>query len=311
MGNAVIVKPPEKCPLALHEIAEIVAAAGAPDGAHQLVSGGPDVAQALAAAEGVQLISLTGSTAAGRAVAELAAGTLKKVHLELGGNDPMIVCADADVAKAAEAIVLGRLARGNGQICCAVKRIYVEDAVHDELVERLVALAGGLKVGDPLGEDTDVGPLINEAAALAVEAALAQAVEEGATLAVGGERSGAFVTPAVLTGVAAESPTIAQEIFGPVAPIMRVASAAQAVELANASPYGLHSAVFTRDISRALTLARALESGGVIINGSTALRAENVPFGGVKLTGGTREGLHDTLLDMTEEKTIIVMDAWG
>jgi acyl-CoA reductase-like NAD-dependent aldehyde dehydrogenase len=310
-GNAVIVKPPEKCPLALHEIAEIVAAAGTPDGAHQLLSGGPDVARALAAAEGVQLISLTGSTAAGRAVAELAAGTLKKVQLELGGNDPMIVCADADVAKAAEAIVLGRLARGNGQICCAVKRIYVEDAVHDELVQRLVALAGDLKVGDPLDEDTDVGPLITEAAAQGVEAALAEAVAEGATLAAGGERSGAFVTPAVLTGVAAESPVIAQEIFGPVAPIMRVASAEQAVELANASPYGLHSAVFTRDISRAFTLARELESGGVIINGSTALRAENVPFGGVKLTGGTRESIHDTLLDMTEEKTIIVMDAWG
>jgi lactaldehyde dehydrogenase len=309
-GNAVIVKPPEKCPLTLIEIAAIVDGADAPAGAHQLLAGGPDVARALAQAEGVQLISLTGSTAAGRAVAELAAGTLKKVHLELGGNDPMIVCADADVAKAAEAIVLGRLARGNGQICCAVKRVYVEDAVHDELVERLTAMAGALVVGDPLDEATDVGPLINEAAAQAVEAALAAAVEEGATL-TGGRRDGAFVHPAVLTGVSADSPAIAQEIFGPVAPIMRVESAEQAVELANASPYGLHSAVFTRDISRALTLARRLESGGVIVNGSTALRAENVPFGGVKLTGGTREGIHDTLLDMTEEKTIIVMDAWG
>jgi acyl-CoA reductase-like NAD-dependent aldehyde dehydrogenase len=310
-GNAVLVKPPEKCPLALIEVAGIVAEAGPPAGAHQLVTGGPEVARQLAASDGVQLISLTGSTAAGRAVAELAATTLKKVHLELGGNDAMIVCADGDVAKAAEAIVLGRLARGNGQICCAVKRVYAEDAIYDELAERLTAAARELVVGDPLAEDTDVGPLINEAAAAAVEAAVAAAVEQGATLAAGGRRDGAFMQPTVLTGVRADEPAIAQEIFGPVAPLVRVADAEEALAHANASPYGLHAAIFTRDIGRALSLARRLEVGGVIVNGSTALRAENLPFGGVKLTGGTREGLHDTLLDMSEEKTIVVMDAWG
>jgi lactaldehyde dehydrogenase len=309
-GNAVIVKPPEKCPLALVEIAGIVEAAGAPTGAHQLLTGGPDVAQALAVADGIQLISLTGSTAAGRAVAALAARTLKKVHLELGGNDAMVVCADADVAKAAEAIVLGRLARGNGQICCAVKRVYAEDAVYDELGATLTELAGGLVVGDPLDEATDVGPLINEAAAQAVEAALEAAVEQGARL-VGGARDGAFVHPAVLLDVPAGAPAIAREIFGPVAPLVRVSSAEEGIELANDSPYGLHTAVFTRDVNRAFALARRAQAGGVIVNGSTALRSENLPFGGVKLTGGTREGLHDTLLDMTEEKTIVVMDAWA
>jgi lactaldehyde dehydrogenase len=309
-GNAVIVKPPEKCPLALLEIAGIVEAAGAPAGSHQLLTGGPEVAQALAASEGVQLISLTGSTAAGRAVAELAARTLKKVHLELGGNDAMIVCADADVAGAAEAIVLGRLARGNGQICCAVKRVFAEDAIYDELAARLTERARELVVGDPQDEATEVGPLIDEASAQAVEAALAAAVAQGATL-VGGERDGAFVYPAVLLDVPAGAPAIAEEIFGPVAPLVRVASAEEALAHANASPYGLHTAVFTRDIHRAFALARRVEAGGVIVNGSTALRAENLPFGGVKLTGGTREGLHDTLLDMTEEKTIVVMDAWG
>ncbi|HMJ34300.1 MAG TPA: aldehyde dehydrogenase family protein [Baekduia sp.] len=309
-GNAVIVKPPEKCPLALLEIAGIVEAAGAPAGAHQILAGGPDVAQALAAADGIQLISLTGSTAAGRAVAELAARSLKKVHLELGGNDAMVVCADADVAKAAEAIVLGRLARGNGQICCAVKRVYAEDAIYDELAAKLIERAGELVVGDPLEEATDVGPLINEAAAQAVEVALEAAVDQGATL-IGGARDGAYMHPAILLDVPADAPAIAQEIFGPVAPLVRVSSAEEGVELANASPYGLHTAVFTRDVNRAFALARKAQAGGVIINGSTALRSENLPFGGVKLTGGTREGLHDTLLDMTEEKTIVVMDAWG
>jgi acyl-CoA reductase-like NAD-dependent aldehyde dehydrogenase len=308
-GNAVIVKPPEKCPLALIEIAEIVEQAGPPAHAHQLLTGGPEVAGALASDPGVQLISLTGSTIAGRAIAALAAPTLKRVHLELGSNDPMIVCADADLDKAAEAIVLGRLARGNGQICCAVKRIFVEDAVHDELTAKLLEQARGLKVGDPLQEDTEVGPLINEAAAKAVEASVRQAVADGATLALGGGRDGAFVQPTVLTGVKPDEPAIEQEIFGPVAPLVRVESAEQAVEYANASEYGLHAAVFTRDISRAFRLAARLEAGGVIVNGSTALRSENLPFGGVKQTGGAREGLHDTLRDMTEEKTIIVMDA--
>jgi len=308
-GNAVIVKPPEKCPLALVEIAGIVADAGPPAAAHQLVHGGPQVAQALARSAGVQFISLTGSTAAGRAIAELAAHSLKRVHLELGGNDPMIVCADADVDKAAEAVVLGRLARGNGQICCAVKRVFVEAEVYDEMAERLTEKATALVVGDPLDERTDVGPLITETAARAVEASVAASVEGGATLAAGGTRDGAFIAPTVLTSVRPDEPVVAEEVFGPVAPLVRVQSADEALAHANASPYGLQAAVFTADIRRAFSLARRLEVGGVVINGSSALRAENLSFGGVKLTGNARESIHDTLLDMTDEKAIIVMDA--
>ena len=159
----------------------------------------------------------------------------------------------------------------------------------------------------PLDEATDVGPLINEAAAGAVEASLAALVDGGARL-VGGAREGAFIHPAVLLDVQAEA--VSDEIFGPVAPLIRVSSGEAAVELTNASPYGLHTAVFTRDVSRAFTLARRIESGGVIINGSTALRAENLPFGGTKDTGGYREGIHDTVADLTTQKTIIVMDAF-
>jgi lactaldehyde dehydrogenase len=308
-GNAVIVQPPARCPLAVHRIAEIVKAA-TPEHAHQLVNGGVETSQALATAEGIAAISLTGSTRAGKEIARLASGTLKKTLLELGGNDALIVCADADLDKAAEAVVLGRLARGNGQICCAVKRVYVQEQVHDEFVDALLAQTAKLIVGDQLDERTDVGPLIAETAATQVEQAVQRLVHDGATLRTKPNRNGAFVDPAVLTDVPTESPAFAEEIFGPVAPVARFQKTEDATRMASESPYGLQAAIWTRDISRAFTMARALDVGGVVINGSTALRAENLPFGGTKDTGGYREGIHDTVADLTTQKTIVVMDAF-
>jgi acyl-CoA reductase-like NAD-dependent aldehyde dehydrogenase len=308
-GNPVIVKPPDKCPLTLLEVARLVQEAGVPAAAHQMVTGGVDAAQQLAAAEGVDLISLTGGAEAGRQISKLAAETLKHVHLELGANDVMIVCEDADVELAAEAVVLGRLARGNGQICCATKRVYVAESVYDEMAESLRGRTEALVVGDQLNEETDVGPLINEAAAQGVEEAIASAEKAGGTIVAGGGRDGAFVQPTVLTEVPAETASIEREVFGPVAPLMRMKSPEDAAGIANRSRQGLQAAVFTRDIGRAFALARSLEVGAVVVNGSNALRAENMPFGGVKETGGGREGLHDTLLTMTSEKSIIVMNA--
>ncbi|GAA1009800.1 aldehyde dehydrogenase [Acrocarpospora pleiomorpha] len=310
-GNAVVVQPPAKCPLALTRVAELIATVGLPEHAHQLVTGGVAVSQSLATLPGIAAISLTGSTAAGRAIATLAAGTLKKVFLELGGNDALIVCDDADPEEAAKAVVLGRLARGNGQICCAVKRVYAQDGIHDAFLASLLDQTAKLVVGDQLQESTDVGPLITEDAAERVSAAVDRLIVDGANLVAGGSRRGAFVDPVVLTDVPAESAAFAEEIFGPVAPVARFTDPMEAVRLANQSPYGLHAAVFTRDVSRAFTLARHLDVGGVVINGSTALRAENLPFGGTKDTGGYREGLHETVLDFTRQKSIIVMEAFG
>ncbi|GGM20171.1 aldehyde dehydrogenase family protein [Dactylosporangium sucinum] len=307
-GNAVVVQPPAKCPLAVLRVAQLVEQAGAPPHAHQTVVGDAAVSLRLAGSAGVAAISLTGSTAAGRAIAK-AAG-LKKVYLELGGNDALIVCDDADVEEAARAVVLGRLARGNGQICCAVKRVYVQRRVHDAFVDALVAQATKLTVGDQLLEPTDVGPLITEDAAERVEQAVQALVHDGARLLVGGTAQGAFVDPAVLVDVPSDSPAFAEEIFGPVAPVARFDDPDEAVRMANASPYGLQAAVFTRDVSRALSIARRLDVGGVVVNGSTALRAENLPFGGTKDTGGYREGIHDTVLDFTRQKTVVVMDAF-
>jgi len=310
-GNAVISKPPSACPLTLLKIAELMEEAGLPHAAHQMITGpGAVIGDFLARSKGIQLITVTGSTEVGIRIAQLAAENLKKVHMELGGNDAMIILEGSDIEKAAEAVVLGRLARGNGQICCAVKRIFVEASIYERFADLLATKSKALKVGDQLEEDTDVGPLINEAAAKEVEAFVNQAVQAGAKVIAGGHRRNAFMEPTVLTNVRTDMPMFKEEVFGPVAPLVPFTSVEEAIRMANDSPYGLQSAVFTQDINKALEIAYQLEAGGVIINWSSALRVETLPFGGIKMSGHGREGVHDTLEEMTDQKTIIVHNAF-
>ncbi len=310
-GNAVISKPPSACPLTLLKIAELIEGCKLPPCAHQMVTGpGAVVGDFLARAKGIQLVTVTGSTEVGIRIAQLAAENLKKVHMELGGNDALIILADADLEKAAEAVVLGRLARGNGQICCAVKRIFVEAPIFDQFAELLTKKAKSLKVGDQLQEDTDVGPLISEDAAKEVEAFINGAIQAGARLKTGGKRRKAFIEPTVLTDVSVDMKMFKEEVFGPVAPLVSFTLLEDAIRMANDSPYGLQSAIFTRDINKAFDIAYKLEAGGVIINWSSALRVETLPFGGIKMSGHGREGIHDTLEEMTDQKTIIVHNAF-
>ncbi|TET38182.1 MAG: aldehyde dehydrogenase family protein [Anaerolineales bacterium] len=309
-GNAVITKPPSNCPLTLLKLAELMEEAGLPPAAHQVITGpGALIGDFLARSPGIQMVTVTGSTPVGIKISELAAQHLKKVHLELGGNDATIICADADLEKAAEAVVLGRLARGNGQICCAVKRILVESTVYDQFADLLTEKTKALKVGDQMEEDTDVGPLTSEDAAKQVEALIEDAVKAGATLRVGGGRKVAFIEPTVLTDVPLDVELFCEETFGPVAPLVAFETIDEAIGVANDTPYGLQAAVFTKDISRAFDIAYRLEAGGVIINWSSALRVESLPFGGIKMTGHGREGLHDTIDEMTEQKVIFIHDA--
>lgn len=309
-GNAVIVKPPSDCPLTLLHIAEILEEAGVPRAAHQMVTGtGQVVGEYLARVEGIDLISLTGSTPVGQRISRLAADTLKKVHLELGGSDATIICADADLDESAEAVILGRLARGNGQICCAVKRVFVAEAVHDKYVKILSEKAKKLIVGDPLDERTDVGPLITESAAKDVENDIRDAVSLGARIRAGGGRRGAFIEPTVLDTVPPEAKMMKEETFGPVVPVIPFRTMDEVVELVNNTPYGLQSSVFTNDLTTAIDMAYRLDVGGLIVNWSSAVRVENLPFGGVKMSGHGRESIHDTLLEMTEQKTIIIYNA--
>ena len=309
-GNAVVTKPPLECPLTLLKVAEIMEAAGLPRAAHQVITGdGVMLGEFLASHPDIQLVTVTGSTATGKRVSELAAKNLKHVHLELGGNDAQIICADADLDVAAEAVVLGRLERVNGQICCAVKRIFVEAPVYDRFAELLNDKAQRLKVGNQLEEDTDVGPLIHSIAAERVETAIRQAEAEGAKVLTGGHRRGNFIEPTVISNVPLGSNLLHEEVFGPVAPIVPFTNITEAVELANNSQFGLQAAVFTNDISRAFDIAYRLEVGGVIVNWSTAVRVETLAFGGVKQSGHGREAIHDTLLEMTHQKSILFFNA--
>jgi acyl-CoA reductase-like NAD-dependent aldehyde dehydrogenase len=231
-GNAVIVQPPARCPLTVLRLAELVREA-APEHGHQVVLGGAEISRLLAELPGIAAVTVTGSTAAGREIARRAAGTLKQVHLELGGDDALIVRADADVEEAARAVALDRFARGNGQFRRAVQRVYVQAPVHDAFVGALLAQTVKLSVGDQLLESTDVGPLIAEEAAGRVLDAVRALVAGGARLVAGGIRSRAFMDPTVLLDVPADGPALAEEIFGPVAPVARFDDPREAVRLAS------------------------------------------------------------------------------
>jgi acyl-CoA reductase-like NAD-dependent aldehyde dehydrogenase len=310
-GNAVITKTPEDCPLAILEIARYLEEAGLSPGAHQVLTGGREVGEALVRSPGVQMVAMTGSTAAGRRILEVAAQTLKKVHLELGGNDATIVCDDADIAATADALITGRFTSGNGQICCAVKRVLVARPVYERLLAAVTKRTRALRVGDPLDPATDVGPLINRRGAERVEAQVKQAVADGATIVSGGTRRDNFYEPTILTGVTPGTPAFADETFGPVLPLIPYDDFEAALALANDSPFGLQAAIFTRDIRKVMRAYEVLDVGTVVVNHTTAVRVETLPFGGNKGSGNGREGIHDTLHEMSKEKTLLMHEIFG
>ncbi|MCB0875312.1 MAG: aldehyde dehydrogenase family protein [Solirubrobacterales bacterium] len=306
-GNAVVAKPPLDAPLTIGRIQAALVRGGVPAEILALVQGGADVGAALASGDGIAAVSLTGSTAAGVAVAEAAAPTLRKLHLELGGNNACIVLADADLDLAVAEIVSGRLMM-NGQACSATKRVIVAESLHDELAERLAAAAAGQRVGPSREEETTVGPLINPDAAERVAAQVGGAIADGAELIAGSERpDGAYFPPAVLRSVPATTAIArSEEIFGPVFNLIPVADADAAIAVANASEYGLMGSVFSGDLPLAWAIAERLECGGVVINGSDNYRPPVIPFGGVKMSGTGREGLGYTIEELSREKTIVL-----
>jgi acyl-CoA reductase-like NAD-dependent aldehyde dehydrogenase len=306
-GNAVVAKPPPDAPLAVERFRRALVEAGVPADAIAAVHGGADVGAALAGGDGVAAVSLTGSTAAGVAVAKAAAPTLRRLHLELGGNNACIVLGDADLDLVAAEAVRGRLMM-NGQACSATKRIIVAAALHDELAERLAAAAAEQVVGPARERATTIGPLINADAAARVAAQVGAAVSQGARLAAGAASAdGAYFAPAVLAGLPLRSDIAGnEEVFGPVFSLIPAGTPEQALEIANGSDYGLMASVFSADLELAWALAERLEAGGVVINGSDNYRPPVIPFGGVKLSGIGREGLGYTIEELSREKTIVL-----
>jgi acyl-CoA reductase-like NAD-dependent aldehyde dehydrogenase len=306
-GNAVVVKPPLEDPLVVERFRSALIEAGVPGEVIAAVYGGADVGAALAEAPGVDAISLTGSTAAGVAVARATAARLRFLHLELGGNNAMLVLDDADIDLVATEAVRGRILM-NGQACSASKRVIVHRSLHDELASRLGETVAGLKVGDATDPDSQIGPLIHPGAAEKVASQVANARTQGAELAAGpGKADGAFFPPTVLAGVPTDADIACDdEIFGPVFNLIPVDSAEQALAVANASSFGLMASVFSADVQRALAIGERLESGGVVINGTDNYRPPVIPFGGTKMSGRGREGLGYTLEELTREKTIVL-----
>ncbi len=305
-GNTVVVKPPPEDPLVVGAFREALIEAGVPGDALGVVQGEAGVGAALAASPGIDAISLTGSTAAGVAVATATAERLPVLHLELGGNNACLVLEDADLDLVAAEVLRGRVLM-NGQACSASKRVIVHRSLHDDLASRLQQVATEQRVGPATDPETTIGPLIHDRAASRVAAQVANAVGQGATIAAGnGEAEGAFFAPTLLADV----PTTADvarddEIFGPVFNLIPVDSDEEALAVANASSFGLMASVFSSDLQRALVIAERLEAGGVVINGTDNYRPPIIPFSGVKMSGRGREGLGYTLDEMTREKPIV------
>jgi benzaldehyde dehydrogenase (NAD) len=309
LGNAVVLKPDPQTPVIGGAMFEAVfREAGLPDGLLQVVIGGADVGEALVTDSNVSMVSFTGSTAAGRRVGELAGARLKKVSLELGGNNAFIVLDDADLDAAIAAGAFSSF-QFQGQVCFAAGRHIVHESVAGEYVEALRSKAQGLRLGDPYREDVQLGPIVNEKQIRRVADIVDRSVEGGARLVTGGTHEGLFYQPTVLAGVTKDLPAWTDEIFGPVAPVTTFSSDEEAVALANDSAYGLVGAVYSKSISRGLSVAHRIKAGMVHVNDGTLNDEATVPFGGTGLSGnGARYGGEANLDNFTEWQWVTIRD---
>jgi benzaldehyde dehydrogenase (NAD) len=280
LGNAVVLKPDANTPVTGGvAIARLFEEAGLPEGLLHVLPGGAEVGQALVADPNVRMISFTGSTAAGRQVGETAGRTLKRTILEMGGNCPLVVLDDADIEAASSSGAWGSFLH-SGQICIAVSRHLVHESIAEAYTAALVERAGRLPVGNPATEEVALGPIINDRQVERVQRIVDESVAQGAQLLAGGTHDGLFYKPTVLGGVTRTMPAFAEEIFGPVAPVITFRDDAEAVELANATEYGLAAAVHSASPERAGAVADRLRAGMVHINDQTVNEEPPAPFGG-------------------------------
>ena len=310
-GCTVVIKPAEATPLSALAVAELAQRAGMPAGVLNIITADADqsieIGKVLCSSDVVRHLSFTGSTEVGRILARQCAPTVKKISLELGGNAPFIVFDDADLDSAVEGALVSKY-RNAGQTCVCANRFYVQASVYDAFVEKLAAKAGAIKVGNGFEAGVNQGPMIDDQAIVKVEAHVADALAKGARLVVGGSKIGErFYTPTVLADVTSDMLCAKEETFGPVAPVFRFETEAEAVALANDTEFGLASYFYSRDIGRVFRVGEALEYGMVGINTGLISTAE-VPFGGVKQSGLGREGAHQGMDDYVEVKYLCLGD---
>jgi acyl-CoA reductase-like NAD-dependent aldehyde dehydrogenase len=307
-GNTTVLKPSSESPISGGLVyGEIFEEAGLPGGVLNVVTNAPgsagEVGDVLITDPQVRRISFTGSSEVGREVAKKAGENLKRVTLELGGSDPLIILKDGDVDYAVNAATFGRFFH-QGQICMSVKRIIVEKPVADEFIDKFVAKVSGLKVGDPKEHDTIIGPLINQTQLSLLRAQVDEATERGAKVLCGGKFEGLTYWPTVLTDVKEDMRVCREEFFGPVVPVMVVEGEEEALRVANDSPFGLSSGIITNDLAKGLEIAERLETGMVHINDSSVHDEPQVPFGGVKDSGWGRHGGLAALEEFTEQRWV-------
>jgi glyceraldehyde-3-phosphate dehydrogenase (NADP+) len=298
-----VLKPAPQTPLSALLLAEVVQQAGWPDGGLNVLLLSNEDSELLVTDERIKLISFTGSAAVGWAIKNKAGK--KKVVLELGGNSAVIVHSDYDLKYAADRCVTGGFAYA-GQSCISVQRILVENSVYGKFTDLLLAGVSKLKVGDPLDESSDLGPLIRESDAIRAADWIQEAVRGGARLLCGGKRKGSLLEPTVLTGTRPDMKVNCQEIFAPVVTVEPYNDFASALREANNSPYGLQAGLFTRDAKLIFQAYEELEVGGLIAGDVPTFRVEHMPYGGVKDSGLGREGLRDAIQEMTEPKLLVM-----
>jgi acyl-CoA reductase-like NAD-dependent aldehyde dehydrogenase len=300
-GNPIVVRPASQTPVSALRLGEIIVEAGWPQGGISVVPSSTDAAAPLVEDDRIKVLTFTGSPAVGWALKRRAGR--KRVTLELGGNAPVIVHADADATYAAERIAWGGFVQ-SGQTCISVQRVYVHSSLYDDFAADLVRRVEQLAVGDPADEQTDVGPLIDDGAAERVQSWVEEAVSGGAKLLTGGTRDGRMWQPTILAEAREEMRISCEEAFAPLVVLYRYDDVSEAIESASATKFGLQAGIFTRDLGVVEQAFERIETGGLMVNDVSTFRVDHMPYGGVKDSGSGREGLRYALEEMTELKLL-------
>jgi acyl-CoA reductase-like NAD-dependent aldehyde dehydrogenase len=308
-GNTIVLKPASATMGCGIEVEKAFRRSGVPDGVFQTIVGDSSIANILIDSEDINAVTFTGSVTAGGIVAQRATSQIKKCVLELGGSDPFIVCKDADIEKASTGAVKGRFIN-NGQSCIASKRFIIVKDIANEFIENFVQKTEKLKVGDPLSENTDLGPIVNASGLKTIDSQVKDSVKEGAEILTGGEQignKGYFYKPTILKNVSTNMRVAQEEVFGPAAAVMVAEDEMEAVRLANDSQYGLGASIWTQDLDKAENLSRKIRSGIVTVN-NVVISDPRVPFGGVKKSGFGRELSRYGMLEFVNIKSIRFYD---